>query len=97
MDVLVASITTTTSKSGNNKPYNNNKNCHCSGDIIIEMGMRLLTDQGKAEQVFNNPPIVRLLPSVIDTIIPHDIEDDDDDNTTATAAAAAAQQYQYQQ
>ena len=96
MDVLVASITTTTSKSGNNKPYNNNKNCHCSGDTIIEMGMRLLTDQGKAEQVFNNPPIVRLLPSVIDTIIPHDIEDDDDDNATATATAAA-QQYQYQQ
>ena len=96
MDVLVASITTTTSKSGNNKPYNNNTNCHCSGDIFIEMGMRLLTDQGKAEQVFNNPPIVRLLPSVIDTIIPHDIEDDDDDNATATATAAA-QQYQYQQ
>ena len=96
MDVLVASITTTTSKSGNNKPYNNNKNCHCSGDIIIEMGMRLLNDQEKAEQVFNHPPIVRLLPSVIDTIIPHDIEDDDD-NSTAVAAVAAAQQYQYQQ
>ena len=94
MDVLVASITTTTSKSGNTKPYTNNKNC-CSGDIT-EMGMRLLMDQGKAEQVFNNPPIVRLLPSVIDTIIPHDIEDDDDDNATATATAAA-QQYQYQQ
>ena len=95
MDVLVASITTTTSKSGNTKPYTNNKNC-CSGDDSIEMGMRLLMDQGKAEQVFNNPPIVRLLPSVIDTIIPHDIEDDDDDNATATATAAA-QQYQYQQ
>ena len=96
MDVLVASITTTTSKSGNTKPYTNNKNC-CSGDIT-EMGMRLLMDQGKAEQVFNNPPIVRLLPSVIDTIIPNDTEDEDDHNATAAAAAAAAaQQYQYQQ
>ena len=54
-------------------------------------------DQGKAEQVFNNPPIVRLLPSVIDTIIPNDIEDVDNDNTAAAAAAVAAQQYQYQQ
>ena len=94
MDVLVASITTTLSKSGNTKPYTNNKNC-CSGDII-EMGMRLLMDQGKAEQVFNNPPIVRLLPSVIDIIIPNDIEDVDD-NSTAAAAVAAAKQYQYQQ
>ena len=81
-------------------PYTNNKNCYCSGDIIIEMGMRLLMDQGKAEQVFNNPPIVRLLPSVIDIIIPNDIEDVDDNSTAAAAAAAAvaaAQQYQYQQ
>ena len=92
LDVLAASITTTpTSHSGNkHKPYSN-KNC-CSGDDSIEMGMRLLMDQGKAEQVFNNPPIVRLLPSVIDTIIPNDTEDEDDHNTTA----AAAQQYKYQ-
>ena len=96
MDVLAASITTTpTSHSGNkHKPYSN-KNC-CSGDDSIEMGMRLLMDQGKAEQVFNNPPIVRLLPSVIDIIIPNDIEDVDD-NSTAAAAVAAAKQYQYQQ
>jgi hypothetical protein len=40
---------------------------NCRSDAI-QMGMKLLKDQGKAEQVFNNPPIVRLLPSVIDAI-----------------------------
>jgi hypothetical protein len=84
----------TTTKSSN-KPYN--KNCRGDDAAAIEMGMKILKDQGKAEQVFNNPPIVRLLPSVIDTIIPNDIEDDDNSTAAVTAAAAAAQQHQYQQ
>ena len=47
---------------------------------MIQSGMKLLEHRGKAKKVFNNPPIVQLLPSVNDQIILPTNDDGDNDN-----------------
>jgi len=91
-NTLVSSITTSLNKKNKNDAVDQNMYCRLGDDssssssssscysAMIQLGMNLLEDQGKAEKVFNNPPIVWLLPSVIDTIILPTNDDDDQDN-----------------